>query len=172
MAGAESSHPVDKGDKADVVHAHMPISGFIARVAALYCRVPCIAYTCHGFLFNQPGPVWRKLLSFTLEWVAGQWTDIFMTVSEEEAHDARRWRINRHPVANLNGRDPQRFRPDPAARQVIRDELGVDNDMVVILAVSVWCATRDILSFSARWRTFQMRISGSSAPACRQITAI
>ncbi|MEE8658480.1 Capsular glucan synthase [Acetobacteraceae bacterium EV16G] len=122
--------------KPDVVHAHMPISGFIARVAALYCRVPCIAYTCHGFLFNQPGPVWRKLLSFILEWMAGQWTDLFMTVSEEEAQDARRWRINRHAVANLNGRDPQRFRPDPAARQAIRAELGVDDDMVVILAVS------------------------------------
>lgn len=120
----------------DVVHAHMPISGFIARVAAFYCRVPRIAYTCHGFLFNQPGPIWRKLLSFVLEWSAGRWTDVFMTVSMEEAHDARRLRIHRHPIANLNGRDPARFRPDQKARRAIRTELGIADDTVVILAVS------------------------------------
>jgi UDP:flavonoid glycosyltransferase YjiC (YdhE family) len=40
----------------DLVHAHMPISGFLARLAARAAGVPRVAYTCHGFLFNQPGP--------------------------------------------------------------------------------------------------------------------
>ena len=42
-------------EKPDLVHAHMPISGFLARIAARAAGVPRVAYTCHGFLFNQPG---------------------------------------------------------------------------------------------------------------------
>jgi UDP:flavonoid glycosyltransferase YjiC (YdhE family) len=41
-------------EKPDLVHAHMPISGLLARAAARIAGVPRIAYTCHGFLFNQP----------------------------------------------------------------------------------------------------------------------
>ena len=45
-----------RAEKPDLVHAHMPISGFLARLAARAAGVPRIAYTCHGFLFNQPAP--------------------------------------------------------------------------------------------------------------------
>ena len=48
-----------KRENCDLVHAHMPISGLIGRAAARSAGVPRIAYTCHGFLFNQPGPLWR-----------------------------------------------------------------------------------------------------------------
>ena len=39
-------------EKPDLLHAHMPISGFLARIAGWFAGVPVIAYTCHGFLFN------------------------------------------------------------------------------------------------------------------------
>ena len=51
-----------------------------------------------------------------MEWVGGRLTDTYLTVSTEEAADARRLGIARHPVPVGNGRDPARFRPDPAAR--------------------------------------------------------
>ncbi len=123
-------------ERPDLVHGHMPISGFLARLAARAAGVPRVAYTCHGFLFNQPGPWPRRLASFLMEWLAGQVTDVFLTVSEEEAADARRLRIHRHAVAVGNGRDPALFHPDPAARARIRAELGVPADRVVVIAVS------------------------------------
>jgi len=52
-----------KRENCDLVHAHMPISGLIGRAAARAAGVPRIAYTCHGFLFNQPGPWWRRSLA-------------------------------------------------------------------------------------------------------------
>jgi glycosyltransferase involved in cell wall biosynthesis len=119
-----------------LVHAHFPISGLLARIAARMEGVPRTAYTVHGFLFNQPGQPWRRALSLLLEWLGGQMTDIFLTVSEEEAKDARRLRIHRHPTPVRNGRDPARFHPDPAARAAIRAELGVAPDAVVVTAVS------------------------------------
>ena len=123
-------------ERPDLVHAHMPISGFLARLAARAAGVPRVAYTCHGFLFNQPAPWPRRAASLLIEWLAGRMTDVFLTVSEEEAGDARRLGIARRASPVGNGRDPALFHPDPAARVRIRAELGVATDRVVIAAVS------------------------------------
>ncbi|MBI0434912.1 glycosyltransferase family 4 protein [Roseomonas sp. KE0001] len=125
-----------RAERFDLVHAHMPISGLLARAAARAAGVPRIAYTGHGFLFNQPGPPWRRGLSFGLEWLGGRMTDVFMTVSEEEAADARRLGIARRAVGIRNGRDPARFHPDPAPRAALRAELGAAEDDCVIVIVS------------------------------------
>jgi glycosyltransferase involved in cell wall biosynthesis len=123
-------------EKPELVHAHMPISGLLARAAARIAGVPRIAYTCHGFLFNQPGPAWRRTLSLQLERAAGRITGTYLTVSEEEAEDARRLGIHPGAVAVGNGRDPAVFHPDPAARATVRAELGAGEGDCVILALS------------------------------------
>jgi glycosyltransferase involved in cell wall biosynthesis len=123
-------------ERPDIVHGHMPISGFLARLAGRVAGVPRVAYTCHGFLFNQPGPWWRRGLAFAVEWLGGRLTDIHMTVSDEEARDARRLRIHPRSVGIGNGRDPARFHPDPAARARIRAEFAVPEDRPVVIVVS------------------------------------
>lgn len=125
-----------KRERFDLVHAHMPISGLLARAAAKAAGVPRIAYTCHGFLFNQPGPWWRRALSLRLERLAGRVTGTFLTVSAEEAEDARRLRIHQSATAVLNGRDPTLFHPDAEARAAIRAELGARESDCVIACVS------------------------------------
>ena len=117
-----------RAERPDLVHAHMPISGFLARLAARVAGVPRVAYTCHGFLFNQPGPGWRRALALAMEWLGGRLTDVTLTVSEEEAADARRLGIDRHATPIRNGRDGARFHPDPVARARIRAEMGADMD--------------------------------------------
>ncbi len=123
-------------ERPDLVHAHMPISGFVARLAARIAGVPRVAYTCHGFLFNQPGPWSRRALGLAMEWVGGRLTDLTLTVSTEEAADARRLWIARDATPVGNGRDPARFHPDPAARARIRAELDVADDVPVVVIVS------------------------------------
>jgi glycosyltransferase involved in cell wall biosynthesis len=129
-----------RAEEFDLVQGHMPISGLLARAAARVARGggrrPRIAYTCHGYLFNQPGPWWRRTLSFLLEFVAGRITDTYLTVSTEEAGDARRLGIHPHPVAVGNGRDPALFHPDRAARAALRAEFGARQGDCVIIAVS------------------------------------
>jgi glycosyltransferase involved in cell wall biosynthesis len=129
-----------RAERPDLVHAHMPISGFLARMAAWWAGVPRIAYTGHGFWFNFPGSWPRSVVGFAMEWLAARVTGTFLTVSEAEARDARRLHIHRRATAIGNGRDPARFQPDPAARQRVRAALGVADEQVVVLAVSrlVW----------------------------------
>ncbi|MCU0943832.1 MAG: glycosyltransferase family 4 protein [Rubritepida sp.] len=125
-----------RAERFDMVHAHMPISGLLARFAARAAGVERIAYTSHGFLFNQPGPLWRRALSLGTEWLGGRVTQRFLTVSEEEARDARRLWIHRDAVACLNGRDPALFRPDPAARARLRGALGLGAEDVAVIATA------------------------------------
>ncbi|NPD69525.1 glycosyltransferase family 4 protein [Lichenicola cladoniae] len=125
-----------RAEQPDLVHAHMPISGVLARFAARLCGVRVIAYTCHGFLFNQPGRWPRRIVALVLEWCAGRVTDRFLTVSEEEARDARRLRIHSQAIAIGNGRPPARFHPDAQARTRLRAELGVPEATIVVIVVS------------------------------------
>ncbi len=129
-----------RAERPDLVHAHMPISGFLARMAAWRVGVPRIAYTGHGFWFNFPGSWPRAAAGYAMEWVAARVTDTFLTVSEAEARDARRLHIHAGAIAVRNGRDPARFRPDQEMRRRVRGELGVSDGQVVALAVSrlVW----------------------------------
>jgi glycosyltransferase involved in cell wall biosynthesis len=125
-----------RAERPDLVHAHMPISGFLARMAARVAGVPRVAYTCHGFLFNQEGSWLRRSAGFVMEWIAGRVTDVFMTVSASEAADAARLHIFRGAETIGNGRDPAVFRPDPEARQRVRASLLTPFDRVVVVAVS------------------------------------
>src|ERR1700761_3223462 len=68
-----------RAEKPDLVHAHMPISSFLARLAARVAGVPKVAYTCHGFLFNHSASsVLRRVASFVMEWTAARGTDVFL----------------------------------------------------------------------------------------------
>ena len=125
-----------RAERPDIVHGHMPISGFLSRLAARTAGVERIAYTCHGFLFNQPGPLARRAAAYAMEWVGARLTDVFMTVSAKEAADARRLGITGRAVAVGNGRDPARFRPNPSARARLRATLGTPPGRLVVVIVS------------------------------------
>ena len=127
---------VMREQRPDLIHAHSPIAGFLARLAAKSVGIPKIAYTCHGFIFNQRTSLPRRALGFALEWLGGWITDIYLTVSTEDAADARRLGIARNPIAIGNGRDPAQFKPDPAARAQLRAQFGVRPDRVVVTIVS------------------------------------
>jgi glycosyltransferase involved in cell wall biosynthesis len=127
---------VMRAERPDLIHAHSPIAGFLARLAAWSLGLHPIAYTCHGYIFSQRTSLARRGLGFALEWLGGRMTDIYLTVSTEDAADARRLGIAGHAIAIGNGRDPAAFKPDPAARARLRAEFCVPTDRVVVVIVS------------------------------------
>jgi len=142
-----------RAERPDVVHAHMPISGLLGRLAARRAGVERVAYTSHGFLFNQPGPWARRGASLALEWAAGRWlTDVLLTVSEAEADDARRLGISPAPLAVGNGRDASVFRPDAAVWARVRAALGVPDGRKVVISVARLVAHKGLAEVAAALR--------------------
>ncbi len=125
-----------RAERPDLVHAHMPISGFLTRIAARGAGVPRVAYTCHGYLFRQPARWSTRIATLAMEWVGGRFTDTYLTVSEADATLARRLRICHRVEVVGNGRDPGTFHPDPAARARIRTSLATPPGRVAIVIVS------------------------------------
>jgi glycosyltransferase involved in cell wall biosynthesis len=136
LAAFRALADVLRAEQPDLVHAHMLISGFLARLAARRAGIPRIAYTSHGFHFRQPGPWPRRVATFATEWLGGRFTDIMLTVSADDAAAARRLGIARRAEAIGNGRDPALFRPDPAARARLRAALGTPSERVVVVIIS------------------------------------
>ena len=156
-------------ERPDVVHAHMPISGFLARVAARVAGVPKVAYTCHGYLFNQEGAWLRRAGGLAMEWIGGRLTDVYMTVSAEEAQDARRLRIHAGAVAVGNGRNPALFRPDPETRARLRTEMGVAPGTVAVVIVSRIVAPKGYIELLAAMRNVpaELWVVGDRLPSDR-----
>lgn len=124
-------------ERPDIVHAHFPVSGLLARIAARIAGVPRVAYTCHGFRFRSlSNPVLARGV-FAAEWLAGRMTDLFLTVSETDAEIARARGIHAGAIAIGNGVDEATFRPGtPEERAAFRAELGLDRDAVLIAIAS------------------------------------
>ncbi|MCX7376883.1 MAG: glycosyltransferase family 4 protein [Alphaproteobacteria bacterium] len=141
-----------RAERPDVVHAHMPISAFLTRVAARIAGVPKVAFTCHGYLHRQSGSWLRRVGGFAMEWIGGKLTDVYMNVSREEAVEARRWWIHRGAVAVGNGRNPALFRPDPAVRARLRADMGVAPGTVAVVIVSRIVATKGYIELLAAMR--------------------
>ncbi len=156
-------------EKPDIVHAHMPISGFLARLAARVARVPHIAYTCHGYIFNQEGAWSRRAGGLAMEWIAGRLTHTYMNVSQDEAADARRLHIHPRAIAVGNGRNPAIFRPNPQARARLRAAMGVPEATVAVVIVSRIVAPKGYIELLAAMQTVpaELWVVGDRLPSDR-----
>ncbi|MDE2007960.1 MAG: glycosyltransferase family 4 protein [Rhodospirillales bacterium] len=157
-----------RAERPDLVHAHMPVSGVLARLAARRAGVKRIATTCHGFWFDKPGSLPRRALGFASEYLAGRCTDIFLTVAEADAATARRFGIAPNAVAIGNGRDPAVFRPDPAARARVRAAMGVPETRVVVLTAARLVRHKGFPELAAAMRTLpeaELWVAGMRLPS-------
>lgn len=119
----------------DVLHAHTPLAALLGRVAAHLANIPLVVYTAHGFYFHENMPAWQYRVFVMLERIAGRWTDLLFTQSEEDARTAVLEGIasSDRVVAIGNGVNIMRFDPmRVASGETIRDELGIPSDAYVI----------------------------------------
>ncbi len=73
----------------DWIHCHSPIGGALARIAAHRRKVRVI-YTAHGFHFYKGAPLKNWLLYYPVEKLLAHWTDVLVTVNQEDYRFAKR----------------------------------------------------------------------------------
>ena len=121
-----------------VVHTHTPVGGIIGRTAARLAGVSAIVHTLHGLPFaGKPQSNAERAFLYAERALAPS-TTLFFSQSVSDALEGARLRIapaERTTVIG-NGVDLVRFRPDPAARQRMRAELGIASDSIVVTTIA------------------------------------
>ncbi|MEL6496717.1 MAG: glycosyltransferase family 4 protein [Cyanobacteria bacterium J06623_7] len=84
LAGAKRVREVVAAEEYDLVHVHTPIAAFVTRYALRNNRQTQVIYTAHGFHFYQGGNRVKNAIFWSLEKLAGRWTDYLIVINRED----------------------------------------------------------------------------------------
>lgn len=127
------------------VHCHTPIGGVVGRLAGRMTGTKVI-YTAHGFHFYKGSPKKNWLIYYPVERICSYLTDILITINREDYILAKnKMSAKRVIYVPGVGIDISRFSKciddsfedseKKTERDIIRDELGVEKEEVLILSV-------------------------------------
>lgn len=122
----------------DLIHCHSPIGGVICRLAAKGERKKgtSVIYTAHGFHFYNGAPLKNWIVFFPIEKWLSKYTDVLITINQE---DYKRAKKSLHAKKTVYvpgiGVDTEKFAPRLSGRKKIREELGLNNDDIMLLSV-------------------------------------
>jgi glycosyltransferase involved in cell wall biosynthesis len=164
-------------ERIDVIHTHDAASQFFAALLRLRHprSTPPILMTFHRSLGIESA-TWRDRLRNRLACAV---TGAVVTVSEERRrHFLQQNRVNPRKVVCIpNGIDAERYRRDPAVRDEVRAELGIDEHSIALGAVGhfgpekglgvVLCAFRELLAVAPS-HDVRLFIAGSGSDGDRQ----
>jgi glycosyltransferase involved in cell wall biosynthesis len=122
----------------DLVHCHTPIAAMCTRLALRPLRKKGVKvfYTAHGFHFYKGAPLKNWLLYYPMEKLCSYFTDILLTINEEDFEFAKRkMKAKRIEYVHGVGLDTQKIAEMKTDREKKRAELGVPSDSLFLLSV-------------------------------------
>ena len=116
-------------------HCHSPIGGAITRFVCKKTRTKCI-YTAHGFHFYKGGPVKSWLLFYPIEKILSKYTDILITINQED-YELAKSKFHAKKVVKVPGVgiDTNKFKNISINKKEYRKKLGLSDTDFVILSV-------------------------------------
>ncbi len=120
----------------DIIHCHTPMGGALGRLAARQARKKGtkVIYTAHGFHFYRGAPWPNWALYYPAERILSRWTDLLITINEEDYQAAQYFcakRLVKVPGVGI-ALDSLRIKAD---RTALRASIGLSDSDRVILAV-------------------------------------
>jgi glycosyltransferase involved in cell wall biosynthesis len=121
-------------EKPDILHTHNPKPGVYGRIVGKLARVPIVVNTVHGLYATPDSSILKRGIVYMLEWIASRFSDAELIQSPEDFYFLLERRIVSRSKLRLlgNGVDLERFRPDPARRDEVRKELGLNDDQIAV----------------------------------------
>ena len=92
-------------EKYDIIHCHTPVGGVVTRLAARKLR-KCgtkVFYTAHGFHFYKGATAKNWMLFFPVEKLLSKYTDVLVTINEEDFELANSKKFKAGKIVKLNG---------------------------------------------------------------------
>lgn len=125
-----------KDNDYDIIHCHTPFGAAITRLA--YRKVKHKAkmiYTAHGFHFFKGASFKNWLILYPAEKIMARWTDVVITINEEDYEIAsRKFKTEVRYIHGI-GLDKNKFKKKltKQEKKKLRESLGLkDNDFVMI----------------------------------------
>ncbi len=126
-------------ERYDIIHCNTPAVGVLTRLAARHSRLEHgtkVIYTAHGFHFYKGAPLRNWLLYYPIEKFLCRYTDILVTINEEDTQIVQ----SDFPVRSFHmhgvGADSSRFfRVSADTKRALRQQLGLPLESRVILNV-------------------------------------
>ena len=141
----------------DVLHTHNPKTGVIGRVAGRLLGVPVVVNTCHG-IWASPTDRWRrKLPVYTAEVVASWFSHAELFQNGTDLATLSPWLRRSRATVVGNGTDLTRFRASNEQRARFRNELGVDDDTVLVGGVGRMVAEKGLGEYAEAAATLRQR---------------
>ncbi|MEX2250749.1 MAG: glycosyltransferase family 4 protein [Acidimicrobiia bacterium] len=121
-------------ERPDILHTHNPKPGVYGRIVGRLAGVPIVVNTVHGLYATPESSLPKRVIVYTLEWIASRFSDAELIQSPEDFDLL--WRRGFMPRSKLrllgNGVDLDRFRPNPEQRVQVREELGLMDDQIAV----------------------------------------
>ena len=121
--------------KFDLVYCQQPVGGMMGRLVGKKFKIPVI-YTAHGFHFFKGCPLVNKLVYKPVEKWLSKYTDILITINEEDYQSALKMKSKKVFKINGIGIDSHKIKFEDFDKIAFRHELGLTENDKVILTVS------------------------------------
>lgn len=114
----------------DIVHAHLPLTGILARFLCGYLSVPLV-YTEHNIISKyHPAVKWGNILTYPLQKTG-------IAVSNDVAKSISKYKNDLSSVYTiLNGVNTDKFNPNRMSNYNIDEKLNISSDDIVIGTVA------------------------------------
>lgn len=124
-----------KEEKIEAVVCSTPIGGLLARVAAKIKGIKPVIYAAHGFKFCTGAPLINRTLYKFEEVLLAYWTDVLITITDEDYAIAQKFKIRSHCKPYLvHGAGVKIGVKVEKTREEKRKELGIPEDAFVIVS--------------------------------------
>ncbi len=121
--------------KFDLIYCQQPVGGLMGRLLGKKFKIPVI-YTAHGFHFFKGCSFRRKLIYKTAEKWLSKYTDILITINEEDYQSALKMKAKQVFKINGIGIDENKFKIEQFDKLAFKKELGLQEGDKVVLTVS------------------------------------
>lgn len=121
--------------KFDLIYCQQPVGGMMGRLLAKKFNIPVI-YTAHGFHFFKGAPIVNTLLYKPVEKWLSKYTDILITINEEDYQNALKMKAKKVFKINGIGMEFKKYDELLDSREQIRESLNVKEDEFVIVTVA------------------------------------
>ena len=127
---------IQKDNNYDIVHVHTPVASIYGRLLKLKYKNIKTIYTAHGFHFYDKAPKKNWIIYYTIEKIMSKFTDIIITMNDEDYKNAKKLKIKKVYKTNGVGVDLDKYKPISTDNTRLKESLNIKKDDFVILMIA------------------------------------